>query len=91
MKSWKVDYDGVLIRTSLAKYLTQELCYKLYARRSPAISPNLSTKEKSLSKENQDQATATTTTTTEDKESIQTIGPPTNPLKVLFKKKQQPG
>jgi hypothetical protein len=79
----------VLIRTSLAKYLTQELCYKLYARRSPAISPNLSTKEKSLSKENQDQTTATTTT--EDKESIQTIGPPTNPLKVFFKKKQQPG
>jgi hypothetical protein len=91
MKSWKVDYDGVLIRTSLAKYLTQELCYKLYARRSPAISPNLSTKEKSLFKKKKKQDQTTATTTTEDKESIRTISPPTNPLKVLFKKKQQPG
>lgn len=90
MKSWKVDYDGVvLIRTSLTKYLTRELCYKLYGRRSPAISPNLSTKEKSLFKEKQDQTTAKIIT--EDKESIQTISPPTNPLKVFFKKKQQPG
>jgi hypothetical protein len=89
MKSWKVDYDGVLIRTSLAKYLTQELCYKLYARRSPAISPNNHKGEVAFQNKKQYQTTATTTS--EDKESIQTISPPTNPLKVLFKKKQQPG